>query len=116
MEASDYTIRYAQAQAAAVCDPVKFEGFYIHSWYIDGYGWSGEIRDAGNNLMPNWMNTQQGYTHRFMAVDFMKTSIVEYRSKLEAVEHQMQRTACTHPEKKIIGAIPYCKVCGEQLD
>lgn len=33
-----------------------------------------------------------------------------------AAQHQMQRTACTHPEKKIIGAIPYCKVCGEQLD
>ena len=84
MQASNYVIAIAQVEAIKNESPVLHKGFYISSWFIDGYGWVGEVRDPGNNLMPNWMNTSKGYKMRFGAVEFMKARIDEYLLKVNA--------------------------------
>lgn len=78
---TDYAITIAQIAAhQALEDKVYYKGFTIQTWKIEGYGWVGEVRDAGNNLYPDWMHTQQGYKMRCQAVDFMIARVDEYLS------------------------------------
>ena len=37
-----------------------YQGYTLIIWLIDGYGWVGEIRDQGFNIMPDWMNSRGG--------------------------------------------------------
>jgi hypothetical protein len=84
MNASDYLIRKAQADAINLTGNVSYRGFTIQSWHIDGYGWVGEVRDSGNNLMPDWMNSRIGQQMRFHVVGAMMKSIDEYLSKVQS--------------------------------
>lgn len=63
---------------------IDYRGFCVSTWNIDGFGWVGEVHDAGYNLMPDWMHARHNDAGRYEAVDFMVQRIDEYIVKAQS--------------------------------
>ena len=82
----DWAYTPAAVTAPVFEDKAEYRGFTIHTWLIEGYGCVGEVRDAGNNIMPRWMNTDKPVEFISDAVDFMIARVDEYLAAVTASE------------------------------